>query len=481
MNELASLAHLLEYRNSFDTDIGRLIGRPAERSHVGEHIASKLFHITLNKSATHKYCDGCFEKGFPLAGKSVDIKFYGKQDGLLAVNEAAQPDFFLVMTGASAQAVPSLGTSRPLAIESVYLFDGKEVAESLRRRRAKFGVAASIPRTAWLAAEIYPKTTNRKLAVTEDQYEMLGQFADPWRQAITDDAGVAAAENGTATKTLDAALEQILYNDDDGPVFDAWSASVGAFMQTPEYERGLLPDPQDPDPVQFLADARRFQADMGIESPAADSDQDEYPAKELASLAHLLQKRSTLDAGISLLIGRPAERSHIGEYIASKIFHIGLNKSASHKCFDGCFEKGSPLEGKTVDVKFYGKQESMLAVNETVQPDYFLVMTGARAEGGPSRSGSRALVIEFVYLFDGQAVGEGIRRRNGKFGVAAGIPQAEWRAAEVYPHPSNSAFVVTDEQRDQLGLFSTPWYLAKQPDANLLANGNRTPQREPVE
>ncbi len=76
----------------------------------------------------------------------------------------------------------------------------------------------------------------------------------------------------------------------------------------------------------------------------------------LVWLAELLRERNRISSKIATLIGRPALSSHLGEYIASKIFDIELYESATHKGADGQFGSG-PLRGKTVNVKLYGKKQ----------------------------------------------------------------------------------------------------------------------------
>ena len=80
---------------------------------------------------------------------------------------------------------------------------------------------------------------------------------------------------------------------------------------------------------------------------------------DLENLSGILKKRNALDDEISRIIGYPAEKGHIGEFIASRVFNITLNKSATQAGHDGIFSEGN-LMGKTVNVKFYGKRESIL-------------------------------------------------------------------------------------------------------------------------
>jgi hypothetical protein len=124
MDDIRELARLLHERNQIDTAISGIILRPATIGHIGEYIAAKVFDIRLRPSATHKASDGYFVTG-QFAGKSVDVKFYGKQESLLDVSEGQRPDYFLVFTGPEAAAASSRGSTRPLLIEHVYLFHGE--------------------------------------------------------------------------------------------------------------------------------------------------------------------------------------------------------------------------------------------------------------------------------------------------------------------------------------------------------------------
>ena len=97
MEKLNELVELLRKRNEIDSVISSVIGRPAISGHLGEFIAARIFDIQLAESATNKGSDGYF-KNEPLSGRTVNIKLYGKQEGLLDINPAALPDFYLVLT-----------------------------------------------------------------------------------------------------------------------------------------------------------------------------------------------------------------------------------------------------------------------------------------------------------------------------------------------------------------------------------------------
>ncbi|WP_442853014.1 hypothetical protein [Bacillus sp. UNC41MFS5] len=62
---------------------------------------------------------------------------------------------------------------------------------------------------------------------------------------------------------------------------------------------------------------------------------------------------------------------HTGEYIASKIFEIELVESTSNKGIDGFFS--GLLSGKSVNIKFYTKQECLLDITPNFHGIYKLI------------------------------------------------------------------------------------------------------------
>lgn len=172
--DLAELAVLLRERNLVDERIGRLINRPMTAGHAGEWIASRIFDIELEPSAVAKAIDGRFRSG-PLTGKSVNIKWYLKREGILDMTEAPELDYYLVLTGPKATA-KDVRTVRAWRIDAVYLFDSKRLLTEQHTRGAKVGVASGVREAQWLAAEIYPAATNAALALTEDQRHQLALF-----------------------------------------------------------------------------------------------------------------------------------------------------------------------------------------------------------------------------------------------------------------------------------------------------------------
>ena len=176
-DQLQRLAALVRQRNHIDADIAATIGRPAHAGHIGEFIAAAIFDIGLFGSAAHKGADGQFTTG-PLAGRSVNIKVYSKDEGSLDVQPDALPDFFLVLTGPRTPAGSSRGTTQPLTIESVYLLEAARLVAHLSARGVKIGVATSVRRHIWDAAELYPSPTNSTLRLTREQVQMIELFRD---------------------------------------------------------------------------------------------------------------------------------------------------------------------------------------------------------------------------------------------------------------------------------------------------------------
>lgn len=146
------LASLIKQRNDLDREIAQMLGRPALPGHFGEFVAARIFNIALHESAAHKGSDGYFADG-PLAGKTVNIKYYPKREGVLDMNRDNHPEFYLALTGPKSAAASSRGGHRPWVIERVYLFD---TAALLGQLSVKIGTATSVRQNLWDAAEIYP-------------------------------------------------------------------------------------------------------------------------------------------------------------------------------------------------------------------------------------------------------------------------------------------------------------------------------------
>jgi len=174
-DDLARVAELLRQRNRIDTQITEIIQRPMTSGHLGEWIAARVFDIELETSASRTAIDGRFRTG-SLQGKTVNIKWYLKREGLLDMTTTGWPDYYLVMTGPASPAVSSRGDTRPWRIDSVYLFDAARLDAEQRARGVQVGTAASVPNRLWEAAETFPRATNPLLCVSPEQAAMLEPF-----------------------------------------------------------------------------------------------------------------------------------------------------------------------------------------------------------------------------------------------------------------------------------------------------------------
>ncbi|MEN4448121.1 hypothetical protein [Mycobacterium sp. SM3041] len=177
--ELAELAVLLQQRNALDARLGALLGRPALVGHIGEWIAARIFDIELEHGANVAGYDGRFTTGL-LAGRTVNVKAYGKLEGLLDINLNAPVDCYLVFAGPKAAAGSSRGGLRPFCIDSVHLFDAERLHVALRERGVKIGVATSVRAALWEAAEVYPRANSLDLVVDEAQRRQIAMFASDW-------------------------------------------------------------------------------------------------------------------------------------------------------------------------------------------------------------------------------------------------------------------------------------------------------------
>ena len=174
-DDIKVLSELIRQRNVLEREISVIIGRPAHPGHIGEFVASRIFDITLIRSASNRGFDGRFTHG-KLAGMTVNVKKYSRNEGILDVSLKDAPDFYLVLTGARGPATTSRGTTQPWTIERVYLFDAAVVVERLRQFGVKIGTATSVRRILWNEAEIFPSPNNRLLTLTQEQADLIRMF-----------------------------------------------------------------------------------------------------------------------------------------------------------------------------------------------------------------------------------------------------------------------------------------------------------------
>ncbi len=173
---LAELAQLIQRRNDLEVEIARIIQRPASIGHLGEYIAAAIFDIELARSASNKGHDGWFRSG-PLAGKTVNVKWYARSEGLLDINPDAIPDRYLVLAGPRASASDRQARTRSWVIRSVHLFDPAFLVPELARQGRAMGLATSVTAAWWRDAEVFPKANRLDLLLTADQRAALALFS----------------------------------------------------------------------------------------------------------------------------------------------------------------------------------------------------------------------------------------------------------------------------------------------------------------
>ncbi len=179
MSDLDKLSGLLSEMNSLGERISEITQRPATIWHTGEYIASVIFDIELEESASEKGFDGRFRSG-SMAGRTVNIKWYSKLEYMLDITPDFLPNYYLVMTGPKEQAASSRGEIRPWLINHVSLFNAAELLIELKARGVNIGVATSVRKHEWQAAEIYPNKRSMVYRMTEDQMGMVLAFGSGW-------------------------------------------------------------------------------------------------------------------------------------------------------------------------------------------------------------------------------------------------------------------------------------------------------------
>lgn len=169
---LQRLAETVRRKNAADRRVAEIIRRPALSGHFGEFVAAAIFGIELCGSATQEGYDGWF-RGGALDGKTVNIKYYTKHEGLLDLKRENGPDYYLVLTGPAADPAASCRQTRPWVIESVFLF---QAAELLGRLTVKIGIATSVRKSLWHDAKIYPCDSSL-LPLAQSQRDLLALFS----------------------------------------------------------------------------------------------------------------------------------------------------------------------------------------------------------------------------------------------------------------------------------------------------------------
>ena len=177
MEDLAELARLLSERNRIDSKIANIVGRSARIGDVGEYIAAGIFKIKLHSSASAKGSDGAFQGG-PLAGRTVNVKFYTDSGNGLDLKPPGSTEFYLVLSGGGAQS-GTKAAPRPQTIDYVYLFDEPVLMRKLISRHVKIGINTSMKNEDWDEAEVYPTSRSLVYSLDDNQRRKLGLFKGP--------------------------------------------------------------------------------------------------------------------------------------------------------------------------------------------------------------------------------------------------------------------------------------------------------------
>ena len=120
------------------------------------HLRILCIPLTCSHSASlRRSADGHFRDGL-LARRSVNIKWYGKNEGILNVTPSDLTDYYLVLTGPGASSGSSRSDTRPWLISQDYLFGADELVGQLSARGVKIGTATSVARDLRKQAEVYP-------------------------------------------------------------------------------------------------------------------------------------------------------------------------------------------------------------------------------------------------------------------------------------------------------------------------------------
>ncbi len=174
MSDLPRLAELLRARNTVESNIAHLLGNPVNLNTLGEHIAAAIFGITLIP-ASREFA-GIFSAQ-PLRGKTVDVQWYPRREGSLAIHVDPAPEYYLVLAGPRQEAGAARALVSPWVISSVHLFHGAELLSVLRERGVQIGSRTSIINQLWERAEIFPQQHNPDLPLSEEQRALLRLFA----------------------------------------------------------------------------------------------------------------------------------------------------------------------------------------------------------------------------------------------------------------------------------------------------------------
>ena len=186
---------------------------------------------------------------------------------------------------------------------------------------------------------------------------------------------------------------------------------------------------------------------------------------DLKRLADLIRKHNINGKEITEIINKGAKIGDVEEFIAHQIFYIDLEKSGNNKGSDGKFTKPSPLDGNSVNIKWYVEQGASVSLDlpgnlpENLSeakdlPCYYLVFTGAKSKDDSFKKKSWSWSIDNVFLFEARSLIGRLRKRAIKIGTQTSILISEWKKAQIYPVPSKPPLKLTKDQENKIELFS---------------------------
>ena len=92
----------------------------------------------------------------------------------MSIKQDALPDYYLALAGPTSSS-PSI--ANPWLIESLYLFNARELLNALRERGVQIGSGTSVTGPLWERAEIYPVPRNTRLVLSEEERRLLVLFS----------------------------------------------------------------------------------------------------------------------------------------------------------------------------------------------------------------------------------------------------------------------------------------------------------------
>ena len=154
---------------------------------------------------------------------------------------------------------------------------------------------------------------------------------------------------------------------------------------------------------------------------------------------------------IESITGLPFDHGNVAEFLGNQIFNIEL-APPKQKGFDGWFKSGmfngQPLKGKTVNVKWYMREDKyhLDMTKAKPQPDYYLVFKGPKKE-------LLGWYINYVFIFHTETLSDLLDSRDNNVGTSSSVKQGDWGEAQIYPALPNSPMKLNQDQKSKLRIF----------------------------